>query len=130
MFFKVIKRTLDGAHEPTISQQLNTFTFPIWYCATVLNPLISLHSACKMENGCSDVLKDLQIKMEMQQVRQKRVCGIFISFKPACWFFTTRHDVQHKIYILCIFLFTDDHFSFSIVKYLAYNSADGNKVSH
>lgn len=50
----------------------------------------------------------------------KRVCGIFISFKPACWFFRTRHDSQHKWYILCIFLFTDDHFSFSIIQYLAY----------
>lgn len=70
-----------------------------------------------MENGCSDVVKNLQIKMETQQLRQKE---FFISFKPACWFFRTRHDGQHKLYILCIFLFTGDHFSFSIVQYLTY----------
>lgn len=28
-----------------------------------------------MENGCSDVLKDLQIKMETQQLKQKEFVG-------------------------------------------------------
>lgn len=96
------------------------FTFPIWsvrQCRTTPHFFTFCLENGKWMQWCSEKLTN---KNGNAAAEAKRVCAIFISFKPACWFFRTGHDGQHKLYILCIFLFTGDHFSFSTVQYLAY----------
>lgn len=96
------------------------FTFPIWsvrLCRTTPHFFTFCLENGKWMQWCSEKFTN---KNGNAAAEAKRVCAIFISFKPACWFFRTRHDGQHKLYILCIFLFTGDHFSFSIVQYLTY----------